>query len=158
MPPRIPPPASLPAFNMSQTVHSAVSTPLLRSARGTPLPGDHSRRAASPHRRSSARNSLTEESDLRAHAKAVGLALGQKGKSPYGLEIIQAPAQFGAMDNSNEEEAREGMVPRPHWSIITDGIHCHPQAVNFAYKAHPEGCVLVTDGGSVSVEWPWING
>ena len=37
---------------------------------------------------------------------------------------------------------------RPFWSCIVDGLHVHPFAVNFAYQAHPEGCVLVTDGKS----------
>jgi hypothetical protein len=62
------------------------------------------------------------------------------------------PPQFGATrgdaddEDDQDDEDDAPAVSRPYWSIITDGIHCHPQAVNFAYKAHPEGCVLVTDG------------
>lgn len=39
-------------------------------------------------------------------------------------------------------------VKRPSYSIIADGIHVHPQAVAFAYNAHPDGCILVSDGTS----------
>lgn len=140
MPPKVPPSSSFPAYNISQTVHSEVSTPLRSDVPLALADGvDRSRLASS-------RGSPTDghvHSELRAHAKAVGDALGRKAASgTYGVELLQ-PSQFGAMDDENE---RNEMIPRPYWSIITDGIHCHPQAVNFAYKAHPDGCVLVTDG------------
>lgn len=35
---------------------------------------------------------------------------------------------------------------RPFWGIIADGVHCHPNAISLAYRSHPDGCVLVTDG------------
>lgn len=31
------------------------------------------------------------------------------------------------------------------YSVIVDGVHCHPASVRIAYMAHPAGCVLVTD-------------
>lgn len=34
---------------------------------------------------------------------------------------------------------------RPCYSIIADGLHCHPAAAKIAYHAHPTGAVLVTD-------------
>ncbi|KAL1902128.1 N-acetyl-glucosamine-6-phosphate deacetylase [Ceratocystis pirilliformis] len=33
----------------------------------------------------------------------------------------------------------------PSFGLIADGIHLHPAAVALAYKAHPEGLILVTD-------------
>ncbi|KAI9336934.1 putative N-acetylglucosamine-6-phosphate deacetylase-like protein [Obelidium mucronatum] len=34
---------------------------------------------------------------------------------------------------------------KPFYGLITDGIHSSPSSVRVAYKAHPEGAVLVTD-------------
>ena len=34
---------------------------------------------------------------------------------------------------------------RPCYSIIADGLHCHPASVKIAYFAHPAGTILVTD-------------
>ncbi len=77
---------------------------------------------------------------MSGHARAVEEALGRANGhvAGNGVEVDQ-PTQFG--------DGHDGQtVVRPWWGIIADGIHCHPQAVNFAYKAHAEGCVLVTDG------------
>jgi len=37
---------------------------------------------------------------------------------------------------------------RPYFGLIVDGHHSHPNTVRIAYRAAPEKCVLVTDGGS----------
>jgi N-acetylglucosamine-6-phosphate deacetylase len=42
---------------------------------------------------------------------------------------------------------KPGAFRRPFWSCIADGLHVHPFAINLAYQAHPEGCIVVTDGG-----------
>ncbi|KAJ1967349.1 N-acetyl-glucosamine-6-phosphate deacetylase [Dimargaris xerosporica] len=34
---------------------------------------------------------------------------------------------------------------RPHYGLICDGIHVHPNSIKVAYYAHPRGAVLVTD-------------
>ncbi|KAK7057577.1 carbohydrate esterase family 9 protein [Favolaschia claudopus] len=34
---------------------------------------------------------------------------------------------------------------RPHYGIIVDGIHSHPNSVRLAYSSYPEGCILITD-------------
>ena len=36
-------------------------------------------------------------------------------------------------------------LARPHYGIIVDGVHVRECAVRMAYRAHPAGCVLVTD-------------
>ena len=37
-------------------------------------------------------------------------------------------------------------LERPFYELIVDGIHSHPNSVRLAYNAHPEGCILITDG------------
>jgi N-acetylglucosamine-6-phosphate deacetylase len=49
--------------------------------------------------------------------------------------------QFGAQTVTRRSDSR-----KPYWSIIADGVHVHPMAVNLAYQSHSEGCVLITDG------------
>ena len=34
---------------------------------------------------------------------------------------------------------------RPHYSLIADGLHCHPASLKIATRSHPRGAVLVTD-------------
>ena len=42
---------------------------------------------------------------------------------------------------------------RPCYSIIADGLHCHPASVKIAYFAHPTGTILVTDAmGAMGLE------
>lgn len=43
-------------------------------------------------------------------------------------------------------------LDRPFYELIVDGIHSHPNSVRLAYNAHPEGCILITDGTSPR-EW-----
>ncbi|RDB25489.1 N-acetylglucosamine-6-phosphate deacetylase [Hypsizygus marmoreus] len=37
---------------------------------------------------------------------------------------------------------------RPYYGLIVDGIHSHPNSVRLAYSAHPDGCIIITDGNS----------
>lgn len=84
------------------------------------------------------RRSPTRKTNGSHHTESIEAAIKQTESHKQQMEAAQ-PVQFG-------DGPAQASVDRPYWGIITDGIHCHPQAVNFAYKAHPEGCVLVTDG------------
>ncbi|EIW72457.1 hypothetical protein TREMEDRAFT_58621 [Tremella mesenterica DSM 1558] len=44
-----------------------------------------------------------------------------------------------------DPESEGQMASRPSFSIIADGVHVHPQAVALAYRAYPEGCILISD-------------
>ncbi|KAL9712036.1 N-acetyl-glucosamine-6-phosphate deacetylase [Leucoagaricus gongylophorus] len=68
--------------------------------------------------------------------------------------VTQSGTSSAASANSNKSRKSmhldKGQIAdmefeRPYFSIIVDGIHCHPNSVRLAYSAHPEGCVLVTD-------------
>ena len=50
----------------------------------------------------------------------------------------RAPGIFGLLGQQPRES-------RPHFGLISDGIHLDPTAVALAYAAHPDGCVLVSD-------------
>lgn len=63
----------------------------------------------------------------------------------------ELPAQSTATEGDVEEGSVKGPgerteFARPYYGIIVDGIHCHPNSVRLAYSAHPEGCILITDG------------
>ncbi|KAF2453362.1 hypothetical protein BDY21DRAFT_374928 [Lineolata rhizophorae] len=51
---------------------------------------------------------------------------------------------------------------KPFFGLIADGIHLHPTSVALAYRAHPRGCVLVTDSmallGLPDGTYAWTNG
>lgn len=64
----------------------------------------------------------------------------QENRTRSALMSLQTD-QFGAQTVTKTTRSR-----RPFWSIIADGVHVHPMAVNLAYQAHTEGCVLITDG------------
>lgn len=45
-------------------------------------------------------------------------------------------------------KARTSIVTlcRPFYGLIVDGIHSHINSVRLAHNAHPEDCILITDG------------
>lgn len=49
------------------------------------------------------------------------------------------PGIVGAVLHPNES-------PKVYYSLIADGIHVHPAMINIAWKTHPHGCILVSDG------------
>jgi N-acetylglucosamine-6-phosphate deacetylase len=55
-------------------------------------------------------------------------------RSPGLAGLLSSPCELGRM----------GLI-RPYYGIIVDGVHVHECAVRMAYRAHPSGCVLVTD-------------
>ncbi|KAL3810704.1 hypothetical protein ACHAXA_009986 [Cyclostephanos tholiformis] len=55
-------------------------------------------------------------------------------RSPGLVGLLSSPCELGRMG-----------LARPYYGIIVDGVHVHECAVRMAYRAHPSGCVLVTD-------------
>lgn len=39
-------------------------------------------------------------------------------------------------------------LPNMYYSIIADGVHCHPAAIKIAYQCNPKGLILVSDAMS----------
>jgi len=57
----------------------------------------------------------------------------------------------GLLASQRKKKEKDGCVSeakKPYYSIIADGIHVHPTAVNMAYSLHPKGTILVTDAMS----------
>jgi hypothetical protein len=64
---------------------------------------------------------------------------------------LPVPIQLERVNDHNWSTRGDTLVSRsplarPFWSCIVDGLHVHPSAVRLAYRAFPEGCVLITDG------------
>jgi len=51
---------------------------------------------------------------------------------------------------------------RPFFGLIADGVHVAPRMARIAYRAHPTGCIVVTDSlhvlGLPDGVYPWPNG
>lgn len=69
----------------------------------------------------------------------VDSTLASPGSSPTSVYSL-----FTGSEASGPGQA--GVLRRPFFSIIADGVHVHPAAVAMAYRSHPGGCVLVSDG------------
>ena len=70
---------------------------------------------------------------------------------------------FGLLGEREGLLTPEGEIAqRPYFGIIADGIHVHPSMIRVAYRAHPSGCILVTDAMSVlglpDGDYAWTNG
>lgn len=75
-------------------------------------------------------------------APAPGAALpAARGGTPTAdtMTAVQAAASAAAHHASSLSH------DRPYYSIIVDGVHCHPYAVTVAYETHPRGLICVTD-------------
>jgi N-acetylglucosamine-6-phosphate deacetylase len=65
------------------------------------------------------------------------------------FDDLDTPPQtpvFAASVRKYDADARFKTLDRPFYELIVDGIHSHPNSVRLAYNAHPEGCILITDG------------
>lgn len=60
------------------------------------------------------------------------------------------PQTPGSLLSQAAMKARDSIatLDRPFYELIVDGIHSHPNSVRLVYNAHPEGCILITDGTS----------
>jgi len=77
-----------------------------------------------------------------------------EGNSPTSPKTFNSASAYGvkhALSQLESEQTRT-IFKRPDWGVIADGIHVHPMALNMAYQAHPEGCILVTDGQYLILE------
>jgi N-acetylglucosamine-6-phosphate deacetylase len=63
-------------------------------------------------------------------------------RSPGIVGLLGSTLTPSSSSSSSEEEISF------FYSVIADGIHCHPAAVSLAYNSHSQGCVLITDGMS----------
>lgn len=103
----------------------------------------------------------------------LGPSSGTSQKTPYASEAfdeIQTPPETPAKRQINQSSTLgEFAFERPFYEIIVDGIHSHPNSVRvrtmqlsdifkyscgpfffkLAYSAHPDGCILITDGKHV---------
>lgn len=109
---------------------------MVHSVAATPRRGDPD---DEPPFTSSNPSPLIEASPLRI-STPVSPGTQQEKRTRSALMSLQID-QFGAQTVTKPTRSR-----RPFWSIIADGVHVHPMAVNFAYQAHTDGCVLITDG------------
>jgi len=72
---------------------------------------------------------------------------------------------LGEVHSKNSDRATHFQTDaqrRPYFGLITDGVHVAPNMCAIAYKAHPEGCIVVTDSlhvlGLEDGIYAWPNG
>lgn len=114
------------SMHTSQLVRSVAATP-----RRSRSPTSHK-----PTIRTTSGSSSDESRSAPTRSPISALQHKQAQSSLLRLET----AQFGARSEGRVDQKK------PFWSIISDGVHVHPLAINLAYRSHPDGCVLITDG------------
>ena len=77
--------------------------------------------------------------DSRSSPKAASEAFDDSDSPPLSPRSLLSQAAIKA-------RASVATLDRPFYELIVDGIHSHPNSVRLAYNAHPEGCILITDG------------
>lgn len=60
-----------------------------------------------------------------------------------GVDVADLPPSTACEAGTDRRQGSS--APRPCYSIICDGLHCHPASVRIAFGAHPAGAVLITD-------------
>ncbi len=63
----------------------------------------------------------------------------------YGYRPPVAASTSRPHGHTGGGNAATSVHERPFYSLIVDGVHVHPYAVNIAYETHPAGLILVTD-------------
>lgn len=79
--------------------------------------------------------------------------------------IAREPSFFGLLASlpaiSTQKSSQVPQV-RPYFGLVADNVHLHPNTLSIAYRAHPEGCILVTDSawplGLANGAYNWTNG
>lgn len=111
-----------------------------------------------------AASSSDKDSDNRPTSPISLVSMGGQSYVAGGdASVMGPPRRFYDGGSSDEDEAEDNAtvstkiqiasramrpLDRPYFSIIADGIHCHPFAMNIARSAHPGGMVLVSDAMS----------
>jgi hypothetical protein len=99
---------------------------------------------------------MTSAGSVRATAAtgAAAALAGAAGATPAsGSPASAAPPSPAAAEPLPLTSPVPGVPPppaqllheRPFYSIIVDGVHCHPYAVSMAHETHPSGLICVTD-------------
>lgn len=72
------------------------------------------------------------------------------------------PGIFGILGKADHDAGISNTQVRPYYGVIADGIHLHPTTVKFAWEAHHDGFILVTDAlmvaGLPDGTYDWTNG
>ena len=77
--------------------------------------------------------------ESKSSPKATSEAFDDSDSPPQSPKSLLAQAAIKARSSI-------ATLDRPFYELIVDGIHSHPNSVRLAYNAHPEGCILITDG------------
>jgi N-acetylglucosamine-6-phosphate deacetylase len=101
---------------------------------------------------------------LGAKAVAKGAAMVTHLFNAMPAPVAREPSFFGLLASlpPSATRASSQCQTRPYFGVVADNIHLHPNTLSLAYRAHPTGCVLVTDSawplGLPDDTYSWTNG